>query len=448
VHCLDLKIIRAIGYLFYLIPGSPFTSLKEAIDTFSSEMYHQTNLQEEGKNTQCFHSKLCGMRLRSSSGRIRCNVKIPQIFEKYSTDSVLFETYEDGIALGEFMRLCSDSIDIKKSKEKTKLLSDPKDVTHCNISQKTMSYQNQNDLFLKKKNTSQKVYETASFLFKVIHDVVRERFQNRLDACKEILHHVAAKYGFVPENENEKKDFTSANFRKALTEIGFNLFLTMVFQHRLIHADMHPENILIRFPTLEKRDQTVNNSCLDAKNFLQRVQHIYSQNVQVYKNQLQKSVPLQDPTSEKLSTRKSLIFKSFYSPAVPQNVDFEIVLIDFGLMTKLCEKNYTNIKDVLYSVCLQDGYNIGNLVFIPLVKHSIFLGELLLDRSQCTTCTNRHEFCQNIQDLLNEYFESRGGNITLKNIELGKFFFKVLRIATKYRVQLDSSFLSVCFFFL
>ncbi|XP_053992944.1 uncharacterized protein LOC128884011 isoform X2 [Hylaeus volcanicus] len=425
----DLKIIRAIGYVLHLIPGSPFISLKQAIDKFSLEMYHQTNLQIEGKNTQMFHSKLGDMRLRNSSGRVTCNVKVPEIFEKYCTESVLFETYEDGMPLGEFIRLCCDSGDFKKSENKIKQFNVSKEVTNSFISQKSINDTNQRDYVLKnKKATSRKLYETASFLLRVIQDVLKEKLRNQLNACKECFGQIPFKYGFFPESENIKNDFTSIYFRKALTEMGFHLFLTMVFQHRLIHADMHPENILIRFPTLDKKDHTVSNSSLNIEKLLQRVRSIYTQDVRLCQNQLQKLLPLPSRNSEDSSTKKSLIWKSFYSPIVPHNVDLEIVLIDFGHITMLSETNYANIKDLLFSMCLQDGYNIGRL---------------LIDRSECTTCTNRHDFCQSIEDLLNDYFTSRRGSITLRNIELGKFFFKILRIATKYRVQLDSSFLSL-----
>ena len=162
-------------------------------------------------------------------------------------------------------------------------------------------------------------------------------------------------------------------------------FLKMTFVDNLIHADVHPGNVLVKT--------------------------IYE--------------PVPQP------------FSSWFSPKLPAQSDSKrlkhsIVFLDAGIANSLGPVEKVNLMDLFRAVIFNDGYRAG---------------QLMVERAKYERCSKTengtHLFASGIDDIVKEFHERRKEGLTLGAVRVGQLLSRVLDLCRIHGVEVDPDMASV-----
>ncbi|KAJ1458529.1 ABC1 family-domain-containing protein [Pelagophyceae sp. CCMP2097] len=163
--------------------------------------------------------------------------------------------------------------------------------------------------------------------------------------------------------------------RRQLAQRGLGALLQMLFVDNFVHADMHAGNLLVYIPSLGAE-------------------------------------------ADDAATVEAIA-----------NDDFELVLLDAGLVVELEPRYRRNFVELFSAIVVGDG------------KHA---GELLLDRARHEKCTDRAAFVAAVAGIVTKFTTPRGGDarrgLTLANVQVAELLAEVLALCYSHKVRLETRF--------
>lgn len=169
------------------------------------------------------------------------------------------------------------------------------------------------------------------------------------------------------------------SIRDPVSKLCLDSFVQMLFADNFIHADMHPGNILFRYPDTPSLD---GSSSFSSKLFKQ------------------------DP---------------------PRDPEPELVILDAGLAVQLNRRDRRNFIELFHAIVMNNGHRCG---------------ELMLERSpgDPAVVIDAPGFISGVEHLVGKV---RGAGLTLQDIRIGDLLGRMLNLACEHRVKLETSFVTV-----
>jgi len=108
--------------------------------------------------------------------------------------------------------------------------------------------------------------------------------------------------------------------------------------------------------------------------------------------------------------------------------DFDLILLDFGLVVQLQRSDRRNFLDLFRAVVTGDGKGAGTL---------------LLERAKKQRCDDPDKFASAVEALVHRATSGCEG-LTLRNLDVASLVADVLALCYQHRVRLDTTFTNVC----
>lgn len=391
-----MDVIQLISDCIDSIPAFQFLALGDNVRQFSTSMLPQIDMTKETTSLENFSANLSKPSSRKHLRRLGCRVIVPKVYKHLSHPNLLVESYEEGMLLGQWMRLTQKqdrSINMEPGAkegakkedrdewntkgyflryledipERTDLRTDPLSVRPTILS----------DLKLR-----------LPHLFETARVVMCDQINNIRNGCRELVTRFCHKLGIQYDAPDPRLEpgYGENAYWPRVAHAGLATLLQMIFVDNFVHGDLHPGNIIIRFRKRDSETESGENGDHELKNSEEGENGRYASKwksrfinlKQFFIHKLSKPVLAPEKLSSKsnlndpsLLTRKQL--ESHFNRRCDhdgddlsavftgdfKDVDFEMVLLDCGITTSLSIREYCNFTDLLRCICLGDGYTAG-----------------------------------------------------------------------------------------